>query len=379
MQHRLAITGIFALNGAVFSAWYARLPAIQDGLGLTPGQIGIALLGAPLGLLLAQPATGAIVARRGSRPLVAAAPLYLLACVLPALAVDLPTLVLAVFVAGAANGVLDISMNANGLALERRSGRRLFSSLHAAFSFGALGGAAAAGAFAALGVGPVAHLLAWSGAGAIVALVLVSQLLADAPAARAPRRTRPRARPSRRLLTLSAIAFCVLLAEGAVFDWSGIFLAREAGASQGAAALGLALFSLTMGIGRLGGDAAAARIGAPALARGGAAIAAAGLALAAIVTTTPVALAGFALMGIGLSVVFPLTLRSAGRDSTHELAAVSAIGYTGFLAGPPLIGLLAELGDLRSALALAISACAVAALLATALRETPAATAAGAG
>jgi len=83
VQHRLAITGIFALNGAVFSAWYARLPAIQDGLGLTPGQIGIALLGAPLGLLLAQPATGAIVARRGSRPLVAAAPLYLLACVLP--------------------------------------------------------------------------------------------------------------------------------------------------------------------------------------------------------------------------------------------------------------------------------------------------------
>jgi len=369
VHHRLAITGIFALNGAAFSAWYARLPAIQDELALTPGQIGIALLGAPVGLLLAQPVMGAVIARRGSRALVAAAPVYVLAIVLPALAIDLPTLILAVVVAGAVNGMLDIAMNANGLAVEARSQRPLFSSLHAAFSFGALAGAGAAGAFAALGLDPLAHLLIWSAAAALVALALVPHLLVDAPSGVATGSARRLAQPSRRLLVLSAIAFCVLLAEGAVFDWSGIFLAREAGAGEGAAALGLALFSLTMGIGRLGGDAASERVGAAALARAGAAIAATGLALAAVVATTPIALAGFALMGVGLSVVFPLTLRAAGRDRTQELAAVSAIGYTGFLAGPPLIGLLADLGDLRSALSLAIGACVVAALLATELRE----------
>jgi len=368
VSHRLAITGIFFLNGAIFSAWYARLPAIQDGLALRPGQIGIALLGAPAGLLLVQPAIGALVARRGSRALVAAAPLYMLTAALPAVAVDLPTLVLAVFLAGAANGALDIAMNANGLVVERQAGRPLFSSMHAAFSFGALTGAAAAGAFAALGIQPLAHLLAWGGAGAIAALALIRHLLKDMPVGRAPG-ARRLARPSRRLAVLSAIAFCVLLAEGAVFDWSGIFVATETGARESVAALGLAAFSLTMGAGRLGGDALCARIGAVALARIGAVVAATGLGLALIVASTPVALAGLGLMGVGLSVVFPLTLRAAGRDRAQELAAVSAIGYTGFLFGPPLIGLLAELGDLRSALALAVTACAVAALLAPALRE----------
>jgi len=368
-SHRAAITGVFFLNGAVFAAWYARLPAIQDELSLTPGQVGIALLGAPVGLLLAQPATGLLVARRGSRPVVAAAPLSMLAVALPAVAVDLPTLVAAVFVVGAANGALDIAMNTNGLAVERCAGRPLFSSLHAAFSFGALTGAAAAGAFAAVGVEPLAHLLAWAGVGAIAALLLVPHLLTDEATERPAGGVRRRLRPSSRLLVLSTIAFCALLAEGAVFDWSGIFLAREAGATEGVAALGLALFSLSMGVGRLGGDAMRVRVGAAVLARVGAAAAAVGLALAVAVSTVPVALAGFGLMGIGLSVVFPLTLRVAGRETAQQLAAVSAIGYTGFLAGPPLIGLLAELGGLRGALILAVAACVLAAALASALRE----------
>lgn len=293
----------------------------------------------------------------------------MLTAALPAVAVDLPTLVAAVFLVGAANGALDIAVNANGLVVERLAGRPLFSSLHAGFSFGALAGAAAAGAFAAFGIRPLVHLLAWGAAGAIAAFALIRHLLKDEPSVGPTAGARRRARPSRRLLVLSAIAFCVLLAEGAVFDWSGIFTASETGASESVAALSLALFSLTMGVGRLGGDAARARIGAPMLARAGAAIAATGLALAVIVATTPLALAGFGLMGIGLSVVFPLTLRAAGRDRPQELAAVSAIGYTGFLVGPPLIGLLAELGNLRSALALVVVACAVAALLSSELHE----------
>lgn len=120
-------------------------------------------------------------AGRGSRALVAAAPLWALSVALPALAVDLATLLAAVFIVGAANGTLDIAMNANGLAVERRAGRRLFSSLHAAFSFGALAGATAAGGFAAAGVDPLTHLLVWGAAGAVAALALARHLLIDEP------------------------------------------------------------------------------------------------------------------------------------------------------------------------------------------------------
>ncbi len=120
MRARTVVTSIFFLNGAVFSSWYARLPAIQEHLGLSEGSIGVALLGASLGLLVAQPMVGAVVARRGSRPVVASAPLYLAAVVLPALAVDGRTLLLAVIAVGAANGALDIAMNVQGLALSSR-------------------------------------------------------------------------------------------------------------------------------------------------------------------------------------------------------------------------------------------------------------------
>ena len=360
---RVSVTGTFFLNGAIFSSWYARLPAIQEGLELSPGQLGIALLGAPAGLLVAQPLMGAVTARTGSRPIVAAAPVYLGAVLLPALAVDTVTLLLAVLVVGAANGVLDIAMNTQGIAVEQASGARMFSSLHAAFSFGALGGAVLAAAAAAAGIAPLPHLTAVALVGAVAAAGLVPGLLRD----RGDRGASRFARPSRRLAALGAIAFCALLAEGAVFDWSGVYLTTQAAASAGLAPLALAAFSLTMGVGRLAGDRVAARLGAAPIARAGALLAALGLGVALLLATPVAALGGFALMGLGLSAVFPLTLRAAGtaaQPAAPNLAAVSTVGYGGFLAGPPVIGLLAEISDLRTALALVCLLCVVAALLA---------------
>ncbi|MGB9281199.1 MAG: MFS transporter, partial [Pseudonocardiaceae bacterium] len=349
--------------GAVFSSWYARLPAIQERLELSPGQLGIALFGAPAGLLIAQPAVGALAARIGSRPIVAAAPLYIGAVILPALAVDTATLLLALVLVGAASGVLDISMNAQGLAVERASGGHLFSSLHAAFSFGALAGAGAAATAAGVAMLPFLAASALVGAAGVAALA--PGLLRDRGVAGAPLF----ARPSRRLAALGVIAFCALLAEGAVFDWSGIYLVTQVGATPGHAPLGLAAFSLLMGVGRLAGDRAAARAGTTATARGGALIAAIGLGAALVLATPIAAVAGFALMGLGLSVVFPLTLRASAAVShaaaAPSVAAVSTIGYGGLLIGPPVIGVLADATDLRAALALACLLCAVAAALAT--------------
>jgi MFS family permease len=360
---RASITGVFFLNGACFSAWYARVPAIQEDLDLTPGELGIALFGAPAGLLVAQPLAGALAVRYGSRPLVAAAPLYLCAVVLPALAVDLPTLLLAVLVVGAANGVLDIAMNTQGVAVEATVRRRLFSSLHAAFSFGALAGAGIAAAVAAAGIDPLPHLAVNAAVGALLAVLLARGLVRDEGRPEGPRF----ARPSRRLAALGAIAFCALLAEGAVYDWSGVYLTSEAEAAPGIAPLGLTAFALTMGIGRLAGDAVAARIGSAVAVRGGGLIAAVGLGLALARPLPAMAVAGFALMGLGLSVLFPLALRAAGTHADGAgagLAAVSTVGYVGFLAGPPLIGLLADASGLREALALVCGLCLVAALAA---------------
>jgi hypothetical protein len=299
----------------------------------------------------------------------------MIAIALPALAVDLPTLALAVALTGAINGVLDITMNAQGLAVERAAGRGLFASLHAAFSFGALLGAAGAGVIAGAGVAPLAHLAAWGAVGAVAAAVASRGLIDDAEHASpaAPRF----ARPSPRLAAVGAIAFCALLAEGAVFDWSGLYLDRETGASAALAPMGLAVFSLTMGIGRLTADRLAAARGARAVVRAGAALAAAGLAGALAAGTPAAGIAGFAVMGLGLSAVFPLTLRAVGGEESHtgpELAAVSTLGYTGFLLGPPFIGVLAELTGLRAALLTVSAACLLAAVVSRALRPVPAVT-----
>jgi predicted MFS family arabinose efflux permease len=352
----------------VFSSWYARVPAIQDDLGLGPGALGVALLGAPLGLLAAQPVVGAVAARRGSRSVVAAAPVFLAAVVLPALATNAATLFGALLVVGGANGALDIAMNAQGFAVERAAGRRLFNSLHAAFSFGALTGALGGALAAEAGVDPLEHLAIVAAAAALAGAALVPGLFRDPGDPHAARI----ARPSRRLAALAAIAFCALLAEGAVFDWSGVYLTTEAAAAAGAAPLGLAAFSLCMGVGRLGGDAAAARAGSAHTAAAGSLLAAGGLGLAQATATVGWSVAGFAVMGLGLSAVFPLALRSAGFHGDAPapgLAAVSTVGYAGFLLGPPLIGLAAELASLRSALVIVCALCVVAAVLASGIED----------
>jgi predicted MFS family arabinose efflux permease len=359
------VTVVFFLNGSVFASWYSRLPDIQERLDLGPGTLGLTLIGAPIGLLAAQPLTGALAATIGSRRLVAAAPLCLAAAAAPALAVNAPTLALGTFVAGAANGVLDVSMNVEGLAVERLTGKRIFNSLHAAFSFGALTGAALGGLAAAAGVDPLRHVAIVVGLGA-AASMLASRGLP--PAEAEPRPQGPRfARPSRRLAGLGAIAFCALLAEGAVFDWSGIYIRTETDAAVGLAAAGLAAFNLAMGFGRLTADGLAERLGSPTLGRWGALVAAAGLGAGLIAGTAAGAIAGFAVMGIGLAAVFPLALRAAGYDpaiSGPAVAAVSSVGYAGFLTGPPAIGLLAELLGLGGALGCVCALLVVAAALA---------------
>jgi Major Facilitator Superfamily len=262
-------------------------------------------------------------------------------------------------------------MNVQGLALERAHRGRIFNSLHAAFSFGALAGAGTAGAVSALGVSPLPHLIGAAALGGMAAAAVAPHLYRDIPAS--SNRVPLLARPTLALAALGMIAFCALLAEGSVFDWSGIYMAREAGSSAGVAPLGVAAFSFAMGAGRLLADPAAERVGAATVGKAGAILAALGLGFALAIAVPLTALVGFILMGLGLSALFPLALRATGRTKASPgpaIAAVSTVGYGGFLVGPPLIGILADGTGLRAALLLVCALCLVAATLGGNLDET---------
>ena len=316
-----------------------------------------------LGLILTQVLAGAAAARLGTRPLVIVGACgYALGLVPVALAESLTGLAASLAFVGVANGVLDLAMNVHGLDVERRLGRPILSGLHAAFSFGAFAGAIAGGAVAEAGAEVTVHLPSVAAAGIVIALIAGRFLLP--PETGASSAGPAFATPNRALLALGMFAFCVLLSEGAVNDWSAVYLEDELDAGEAVAALGLAAFSLTMAFGRLAGDRMTLRLGAGVLARLGALAAAAGGTLAVLAPGPALAIPGFAVMGVGLATLFPLALRAASDDAgAPSVAAVSTTGYTGFLAGPPLVGGLAEIGGLRLGLGAVAALCFVGALL----------------
>lgn len=370
---RAAVLGVFALNGFALANWFVRIPAIQQELGLSEGLLGLALLAAAVGALVSMPLTGALVSRLGSRRVVGVTSLLLsFSVVLPALAPGLLSLMPAVAVIGASNGALDVSMNSQAVAVEKRYGRPIMSSFHAAFSFGGLAGAVLGGLVASAGVQPLPHFSMVAILCALVAVVAYRQLLpdsADAAEDGAP----AFARPTRALVGLGVISFCVLLGEGAMGDWSAVYLDNALQTGPGFAAAGFAAFSLTMALGRLFGDGLIARFGPTRMVRICGTIAAVGLGVALVVAQPVVALVGFACAGVGFSIVFPAALSAAGRTKGMApgpaLAAVSTAGYTGFLVGPPAIGFAAEVLGLGGALYIVVALSAAVVFLAGAVKS----------
>jgi MFS family permease len=367
---RFAVITVFFVNGLVIGTWVVRIPAIKEKLGLGEGLLGVALLGAAAGALVAMPIVGALVSRFGSRRIVGAAALLISASLLlPALAPSLLLLVPAVVILGAANGGLDVAMNAQAVAVESGYGRPIMSSFHAAWSFGGLAGAALGGVIASQGVVPLPHFAAVAVPAAVAFAAAYGALLpsgADASVEGTP----AFARPTRALLGLGLISFCILLGEGAMGDWSAVYLDDTLRTGPGFAAAGYAAFSLSMAFGRLFGDRFTELLGPATLVRSCGAIAAVGLGIALAAAQPYIALAGFACAGAGFSVIFPTALSAAGRTggpTGPALAAVTTAAYTGFLVGPPFIGFLAELTGLGSALYLVVVLSATVILLAGAV------------
>lgn len=343
---------VFGANGLLFGSWVPRIPDVSMDLALTPGTLGFALLAPAAGSLLSMPLAGAASSRYGS----AAATRVSLAlfCGTPfliGLAPNLGLLWLALFAWGLGFGALDVSMNAQGVTIEQALDRPALSALHAAFSFGGLLGAVLGSVGAAVAV-PVSIQLAVTGAVLLaVVLPLTRRLLPDPSTGGPPGPLF--AWPSGRLLILGAAAFAALVCEGAAADWSTLYLRVDLGSSPGLAGAGFVAFSVTMTIGRLMGDRLTGRWGRPRTLETLGVLGCLGLGAGLLVATPVAAVAGFALLGLGLSCMVPILFSAAGDGpgpSGPSIAAVSTCGYVGFIAGPALIGGLAELSSLPTAL-----------------------------
>ena len=339
-----AVALVFAFVSTLYGTWLARIPAVQNDLGLSEAALGWALLGAPVGMVAVMPVAGWLIARWGAgRVTLGSALAFAAALSAPAWAWDGLSLAAALGLIGVTDGVLNVSMNARANTVESDRGVPIMSACHGFFSIGGMIGAGVGSATAALDV-PLTVALAGVGcAGVLIVWNDRAALTAGADA----RSTGPAfAVPSRSLAGLSLLVFCILLNEGAVSNWSAVYLRNGLGASAAVAGLGYAAFSCTMALGRLYGDRVTARFGAPAVVRGGSLVAAGGLGAALIVGHPVAALAGFAVMGLGYASLIPILFRSAaqmpGLAPGTSLAAVAGVGYLGLFAGPPALGGVAD-------------------------------------
>ena len=403
---RVAVLGYFFVLGAATATWSARLPAIKEALHLSDGRLGLVLFAVPAGSVLTLPISGRIADRFGAvrvtRIAAAANPAALIPIGLGSQTRSLPVLVAALAFYGAVAGLLDVSMNACGAMLEIAYGRPILSSLHAGYSIAGLAGAGIGGLSAALGVAPLPTFAVAAAALIAGGLLLGPQTVippAPPPPERsedAPRRSvgpggRPpqtppegpgqRRRPpetprspgqiSAVIWMLGLLALCGQVGEGSAGDWSAVYLHVDLGTSAGVAAAGLAAFSVTMAAGRMVGDRLAARFGSVRLVRVSGMVAGLGLAAGLLIHAPAAAIAGFALLGVGLAGIFPQIVSSAVRldpsRAGRNIGRIAAVAYSGLLGGPVAIGAAASGVGLRDALlipaALAVVVAAAASVL----------------
>jgi fucose permease len=384
---RSAITAIFFVNGFVFASWTPRIPQLQDALDLSEGILGTALLALSAGAVIAMQVTGRLVSRYGSRRVTLAAGLGF--CVsLPSIAAvwNLPSLFVALALFGCGNGAMDVAMNAHGIAVQREWGKPILSSMHAMFSLGAFGGAAFGGwaVHQRLPIGTQFALVAAAGIAALLGTrrhllpAEIDRTQSAPPVEISTDSTPPGAGSARsvpaRVLLLGLLGFCCL-GEGAVADWSAVYLDDHLGTSAGFAASGFAVFAVTMTIGRFSGDWLTRRFGPARLARALSALGAGGFAAALTLHNPWAALVGFALLGLGLACLIPLIFSAAGQipevEPGRALAVVATFSYGGSLLGPVLIGAIASLVGLPTALALPAVLLGLVTVFAAAVRPAP--------
>lgn len=375
---RTAVMILFFVNGALFATWASRIPAVQAARGLSNSTLGLALLALAFGALSAMPVCGLLISRIGSRLICQCSALG--SFVMLPLVICAPSLLLcfsALFLFGLCQGALDVAMNAQAVSVEKLYRKPIMSTFHALWSTGSLSGAALGSVLAAQELTPLSHALIVSGVLCLATIPFLHFLLrpehANKPAhdRGKPRRIFSLRHPA--VLALGAIAFCGMMGEGAIADWSALYLRDIVGTGESLAAVGFATFSVTMAAGRFLGDTLNARFGPANLVRTGGILATAGLLLALVFGSVPATLLGFAFVGAGFATLVPIVFSASGNipglDHGVALGSVTTFGYLGFLVGPPLIGFTADQFGLRGALGIVLLASVLIAALARATQK----------
>ena len=362
----LSVGLTFFTLSMLFGSWLARLPEVQARLSLSEGQLGLALLGLPVGALLMMPLAGWLSKRLNSgQAMTLSTLLFCGVFPLPAFAPGLYSLFAGLLVVGFVNSFMNISMNAAAAAVERHYRIAIMSVCHGMFSLGAMIGAGSSGLIASFGVPLQAHLIT-------VALLMVGlhlwlrPVIITLPGGTAG--DNGLSIPPRALLGLAFIGFCIMIGEGAIADWSAIFLRKELQAGPFVAGLAYAGFSMTMAIGRFMGDSIRLQLGLGKAIVMGSLVGAVGLLIAILSPIAFLSVAGFTIVGLGFSTVVPLLFSAAantpGVSASNGIAAVASSGVVGFLIAPPLIGLLSDHFGLAAGLGFVVLLAAMAAFTA---------------
>ena len=368
-----AVVARFLIHGLIVSTWVSRIPAVQSALGLTNAQLGLCLLGTAVGSISGVPVTGWLIGRFGSKLITTWSTVgFCLALAAPALAWNSLTLFLTLTLFGAMAGANDVCINSQGVAVEGALAAPTMSHFHGMFSVGGLVGASLGGMLAAHNVLPQMHLPIASALLLVFSVITAPALLEAGDKATGRSGGFKWKRVPGVLVGLTVIGFCMFLSEGAIADWSAVYLKQMLGAGPGLAAAAYAAFSAGMAIFRLLGDALTKRLGPVNTVRTGALLAATSLSLALLATSAYWALPAFVLTGAGLAVIVPIVFGAGGRvpsvPNGAGVAMVSGSGYIGFLIGPPLIGFLAQWSSLRLALLVIVGLTLLAAAMANAVR-----------
>jgi fucose permease len=375
----LATGAVFGLSGAVGASWVSRIPAVRDHLDVRPGPLGLALLCTGAGSLLTMPTTGRACQRWGSRRVIVWTALGV--CIFVALLPHAPSvwaLGLLLLGYGGCYGAWDVAMNVHGSAVERAAGKPWMPRYHAGWSGGAIVGAALGALAAQAGLSASVHL-AFAGALTFVAVLVSLRGFVDerayadpAELTAGPGHASVRSLLTRRLVLIGLITLCGTTVEGAAADWLALHLRDDVETTAAVAAAGYAVFSIAMAVTRFSGTWLIERLGRVGALRLAGLICAIGITVTATASITAVALAGTVLWGLGTAIVFPAAMSAGGETPgrpSDGIAAVSTIGYGGFLIGPPLVGLLADASTLGHALLVLVVLAAGIVILAPAARS----------
>ena len=358
-----AVATAFISSGFGFASWASRIPAIRDELQASPSTLGLILLGGGLGAVIAVPLAGIIVARLGAARTVGTMSICLaigLAVVAVGTLVGIPPTIVGLALVGFGNGVWNVAMNVEGAAVEQRLRRAIMPKFHAGFSVGTVGGAAVGAVMVAFGVPVVIHLLAVALAFGITVPLAARRFLPrsaepDSEHAREsadPRRSPLKAWTEPRTLLIGLFVMCLAFTEGTGNDWLAIAMIDGHGAPPAIGPLTLAIFLASMTAGRWFGPKLIDRYGRVPVLRACSIVALVGLVLVVYSQLLPLAVVGAVLLGLGASLGFPVGLSAAAddpRQAAGRVSVVAAVGYSAFLVGPPLIGLLGDrVGVLRA-------------------------------